>query len=247
LHTTLQLGETFERDGRSVPRSILFVSPDAGDGKSTLIADLALVQRDAGERVAIIEADLRQPVQAKLLGIDGSHGLTEVLTGKLDISEAMQRLQAAPPTTNNSSNSNSTGPAESVATAVQSRAPGAVSVLVSGGIVANPPALLAGRTMAGLLRSVADDFSYVLVDAPPPLAVSDVMPLLHMVDAIVIVARVGHTREASSQRLVQLLRRASSAPVLGIVANAVSSADLNAYGFSSAYDEQRRRHSLIGR
>jgi len=244
LHTNLQLWETLERDERSAPRSILFVSPDAGDGKSTLIADLALVQREADERVAIVEADLRRPIQAKLLGIDGSQGLTDVLTGRLDISEAMQSVQFVPPAM---VNSNSTGSTGSVATAVQSHALGTVSVLVSGGIVANPPALLEGRAMAGLLRSVAEDFSYVLIDAPPPLAVSDVMPLLHMVDAIVIVARVGHTREASSQRLVQLLRQASSAPVLGIVANAVSSADLNAYGFSSAYDEQRRRHSLIGR
>jgi len=244
LHTTLQLWDTFERDGRSAPRSILFVSPDAGDGKSTLIADLALVQREAGERVAIVEADLRRPVQAKLLGIDGAHGLTDVLTGKLDIGEAMQRVQSVSPATTNSL---SAGSAESVATVVQSHARGAVSVLVSGGIVANPPALLEGRTMAGLLRSVAEDFSYVLIDAPPPLAVSDVIPVLRMVDAIVIVARVGHTRETSAQRLVQLLRQTSSAPVLGVVANAVSSADLKAHGFSSTYSEQHRRHNLIGR
>ena len=244
LHTTLQLSDTLERAGRSAPRMILFVSPDAGDGKSTLIADLALVQREAGERVAIVEADLRRPIQAKLLGIDGSHGLTEVLTGKLDIGEALQSVQSVSPATNNS---NSTGSGESVATAVQSHAPGAVSVLVSGGIVANPPALLEGRTMAGLLRSVAEDFSYVLIDAPPPLAVSDVIPLLHMVDAIVIVARVGHTREASAQRLAQLMKQTTSAPVLGVVANDVSSGDIKAYGFSSTYSEQRRRHNLIGR
>jgi len=244
LHTTLQLWDTLERDGRPAPRSILFVSPDAGDGKSTLIADLALVQRDAGERVAIVEADLRRPIQAKLLGIDGSHGLTEVLTGKLDISEAMQSVQSvSPPTTN----SNSTGSAESVAIAIQSHALGAVSVLVSGGIVANPPALLEGQTMAGLLRSVAEDFSYVLIDAPPPLAVSDVIPLLHMVDAIVIIARVGHTREASAQRLAQLLKQTTSAPVLGVVANDVASGDIKAYGFSSTYNEQSRHHNLIGR
>jgi Mrp family chromosome partitioning ATPase/capsular polysaccharide biosynthesis protein len=244
LHTTLQLWDTPERDERSAPRSILFVSPDAGDGKSTLIADLALVQREAGERVVIVEADLRRPVQAKLLGIDGAHGLTEVLAGKLDISEAMQIVQSVSPAM---TNSNSTGSTEGVATAVQSHPSGTLSVLVSGGIVANPPALLEGRTVAGLLRTVAEDYNYVLIDAPPPLVVSDVIPLLHMVDAIVIVARVGHTREASAQRLVKLLGQASSAPVLGIVANAVSSADLRAYGFSSAYSEQRGRRSLIGR
>lgn len=244
LHTTLQLSDTLERDGRSTPRSILFVSPDAGDGKSMLIADLALVQRDAGEQVAIVEADLRRPMQAKLLGVDGSYGLTDVLRGKLDISEAMQSVQSVSPAT---TNSNSMGSTESVFTAVQSHTPGAVSVLVSGGIVANPPALLADRTMVRLLRSVTDDFSYVLIDAPPPLAVSDVMPLLHMVDAIVIVVRIGHTREASAQRLAQLLKRTTSAPVLGVVANDVSSGDIKAYGFSSTYNEQHRRHNLIGR
>jgi len=97
------------------------------------------------------------------------------------------------------------------------------------------------------LRSVAEDFSYVLIDAPPPLAVSDVIPLLHMVDAIVIIARVGHTREASAQRLAQLLKQTTSAPVLGVVANDVASGDIKAYGFSSTYNEQSRHHNLIGR
>ena len=75
----------------------------------------------------------------------------------------------------------------------------------------------------------------MLIDAPPPLQVSDVMPLLRMVDGIVIVARVGHTREASAERLAQLLARTSSAPVLGVVANARLTADIKKYGFSSAY------------
>lgn len=244
LHTTLHLRDTLEGDRGPAPRSILFISPDAGDGKSTLVADLALVQRDAGERVAVIEADLRRPIQARLLGIDNSHGLAEVLVGKLDINEAMQRLRSEP-VTNNSSNSPEV--AGGATTAVRSRAPGTVSALVSGGSVANPPALLAGPTMASLLRSVADDFDYVLIDGPPPLAVSDVIPLLHTVDAIVIVARVGHSREASARRLVQLLKRTASAPVLGVVANDVSSGDMKAYGFSSAYGEQRRLASLFGR
>jgi polysaccharide biosynthesis transport protein len=132
---------------------------------------------------------------------------------------------------------------EGVATAVQPRALGSVSVLPSGGTVANPPALLAGRGMPRLLRSVAEDFDYVLVDAPPPLRVSDVLPLMAMVDAIVIVTRVGHTGENSAQRLADLLARAPHAPVIGIVANDLSSAEIEGFGFSSAYYDQRGRHS----
>src|ERR1700691_1942210 len=83
LHTTLQLrGMSADGlDGGSAPRSVLFISAEAGDGKSTLIAGLALVQSEAGARVAIIESDLRRPIQAELLGVDGSHGLVEVLAG----------------------------------------------------------------------------------------------------------------------------------------------------------------------
>jgi Mrp family chromosome partitioning ATPase len=114
-------------------------------------------------------------------------------------------------------------------------------VLTSGEAVANPSALLASRTMAGLLGSIGEDFDHVLIDAPPPLEVSDVMPLLHSVDGIVIVVRLGHTRETSAQRLAELLRRTSSAPVLGVVANHVARADIERYGYSSTPGRKRRR------
>jgi Mrp family chromosome partitioning ATPase/capsular polysaccharide biosynthesis protein len=241
LHTTLQLGDMLEHDRERAPRVILFVSADAGDGKSTVVADLALVQRDAGERVAVVEADLRRPVLAGLLDVGGAHGLAEVLAGALPVAAAMQQVASVP----GSAGAGVAQPAAGMV-AVAERGAGSLSVLLSGRDVANPPALLASRTMAELLRSLAEEYDYVLVDAPPPLGVSDVMPLLHAVDGIVLVARVGHTRETSARQLLQFLARASSAPVLGIVANGVSHTEMKAYGFASAY-EQRRWPKLTGR
>jgi Mrp family chromosome partitioning ATPase/capsular polysaccharide biosynthesis protein len=229
LHTTLALAGGFGADRESSPRVILFLSADAGDGKSTLVAGLALVQRDAGERVAVIEADFRRPVQARLLDVEGSQGLAQVLTGSLEVDEALQGVASA----SVGGGALSAAAGAGVATAVESRSVGSVSVLASGGAVSNPPALLASQTMLDLLRSVAEDFDYVLIDAPPPLEVSDVMPLLNVVDGIVLVARVGHTREASVQRLMQLLARASSAPLIGVVANCVPRKDIARYGLSS--------------
>ncbi|HEX8715210.1 MAG TPA: hypothetical protein VF706_06530, partial [Solirubrobacteraceae bacterium] len=78
-----------------------------------------------------------------------------------------------------------------------------------------------------------DDFDYVLIDAPSPLEVSDVIPLLKLVDGVVVVARAGHTRETSAQRLVQVLGQAG-APVLGTVANCLARKEIERYGFSSA-------------
>jgi Mrp family chromosome partitioning ATPase len=226
------------------PRVILFTSADAGDGKSTLVADLALVQRDANQRVAIVEANFRRPVQAKLLGLDGAQGLAEVLVGSLALTDALQRVHydeppmpaySAPPVPP------PVGQA-GVATMVEARA-GSLALLAGGGAVTNPPALLGNGAMSGLLRSLSDEYDYVLVDAPSPLEVSDVMPLLALVDGIVIVARAGHTREASARRLVELLSRTASAPVLGVAANCVSRKEIERFGFAASNGPGK----LIGR
>ncbi len=235
LHTTLRLGDMLEHDRERPPRTILFVSCDAGDGVSTATAGLALVQRDADERVAVVDADLRRSVQARLLAVGSSHGLAEVLAGTLATGDALQRVEPLP----NHEGAGVGVPAAGVSTLVQSSATGSVSLLASGNAAANPPALLASRAMTDLPRSLAEDFDHVLIDAPSPLQVSDAMPLLGAVDGIVLVARIGHTREISAQRLVQLLARVSSAPVLGVLANSVPRAELERYGFSAPPGERR--------
>jgi len=229
LHTALQLGVNPDPRRTRPSRTVLFVSADAGDGKSTLVADLALVQRDSGERVAVVEANFRRPAQARLLGLDGAEGLAEVLTGKLAVGQAMQRVHPIQP----AELSDDPGAGAPVATMVESREAGTLFLLAGGRSVPNPPALLGHAAMADLLRSVSEDFDYVLIDAPSPLEVSDVMPLLKLVDAIVIVARAGHTREMSAQRLVQLLAQ-SNAPALGIVANCLPRREIKRYGFAAA-------------
>ncbi len=243
LHTTIELQDVHERRPEGGPRTILFISADAGDGKSTLIANLARVQAEAGERVAIIEADFRRPVQARLLDVNGPYGLADVLTGKIPVGEAMQSVAMA---AHNGAVDDSAEPLGGVSTVVEASDVGSVSVLVGGGSVANPPALLARAQMGEMLRSIADEFDYILIDAPPPLEVSDVMPLLPVVDGIVLVVRVGHTRDVSAQRLAQLLGSTVSAPLLGIVANCVPRKDIERYGFAWAPTAPRRRLKLIG-
>jgi Mrp family chromosome partitioning ATPase/capsular polysaccharide biosynthesis protein len=242
LHTGLTLGQSAQENRPPSPRVILFTSADAGDGKSTLVADLALVQRDAAQRVVIVEANFRRPVQGKLLGVEATGGLAEVLAGSRSVADALQRvrpIEAAPLVPEQ-------GAAPSgLATAVAAplRTTGSLSLLGGGGDVVNPPALLGNGAMSGLLRSLTADFDYVLIDAPSPLAVSDVMPLLSQVDGIVVVARVGHTRETSAQRLVELLARNAGAPVLGVAANCVTRKESERFGFTASNGPGK----LIGR
>jgi Mrp family chromosome partitioning ATPase/capsular polysaccharide biosynthesis protein len=244
LHTTLQLGDAYEH-GPGQPRTLLFLSADAGDGQSTVLADLALIQSDAGAKVAIVEADFRRPVLAKLLDVSDRPGVAEVLAGSLTLDEAMQDV-AALPVAAGAGAAADLAPTAGVATAVGAPAAGSTSILVGATTVANPPALLARPAMGELLRSVAEEFDYTLVDTPPPLEVSDALPLLRLVDGIIIVARVGHTRAASASRLMQLLARTPSAPVLGVVANGVAPKDIKKYGFS-AYSGPSWRSRLRGR
>jgi Mrp family chromosome partitioning ATPase/capsular polysaccharide biosynthesis protein len=301
LHTTLQLQDLLSHGSKSSPRSVLFLSAEAGAGKSTLIAGLALVQREAGERVAVVDADLRRSVQPRLLRVNTSPGLTEVLAGELSLEGALQEVagpsgpatgngvagSAAPsgpatgngvagsagtvaavvkvngasgPATGNpaaglastagavvevheaggpATGNPAAGSAGTVGAVVEVHAASALCVLASGAQTGNPPALLAGPAMAELLRAAAGRFDHVLIDAPPPLEVSDVMPLLHAVDAVVIVARVRHTRKAAAARLLQLLERSGGAPVLGVAVNDVPRGDIEAYGLSSGLSEKR--------
>ncbi len=251
LQTTLRVGGNDANDGSNGrgggPRTILCVSADAGDGRSTLVAALALAWAEAGERVAVVEADFRRPVQGRLLHVSGPQGLADVLTGMLPIEQAMQSVSFLRPEAGMGAEAPPLPPPTGgTATVVETA--GSVSALVGGTGVANPPALLGRPESADLIRALGDDFDHVLIDAPSPLQVSDAMPLLAAVDGIVIVARVGHTRETSAQRLVELLRRTPSAPVLGVVANGASSAEIRRYGIQVEPGQGGGlRRSLIGR
>jgi Mrp family chromosome partitioning ATPase len=228
LQTSLQAAAPARQNGQPArARTVLFTSAESGDGQSTVIAGLALVERDAGASVAVVEADLRRPDLARLLGVAERPGLVEVLTGQLAIGEAAQGIGSG-------LTARAPDPAESVGTPTQvavQAPPASASVLV-GTAVENPSALLAHPAMAHTVQTLAGMYEHVLIDAPPPLEVGDAIALLSIVDAIVVVARAGQSREASARRLIQTLSRMSDAPVLGVVANGVSAKDSRRYGFS---------------
>jgi len=246
LYTGLQMAAVPVSTGEpaSPPRVILFTSADAGDGKSTVVANLARIQADAGERVAVVEANFRRPAQANLLGVEGSRGLADVLTGRLAMMEAIQPVASGAPLQQANAVA---GPGGGVSTMVASGSTGSLSVLLGGSEAENPPALLGRPAMGELLRLLAEEYDHVLIDAPSPLEYSDVMPLLARVDGIVIASRIGHTRDVSAERLTELLRRSGSARTIGVVANCVQRKDLERSGFPWAAGGQRRRRGLFGR
>jgi Mrp family chromosome partitioning ATPase/capsular polysaccharide biosynthesis protein len=227
LDTELVLAESLNGDASLRRRVILVVSPDPGDGKSTVVADLALVQRDAGRHVAVLEANFRRPVLSRLLSLEGTSPLAEVLTGRAELDGAMQRVLPA-----HAPGVLAEEGQGGVATATQAGV-GSLFALTADRSVANPPALLSQPYTAEIVRNLGARFDKVLIDVPSPLEFSDAVPLFGIVDGIIVVTRAGHTREASARRLQQILAAHGTAPVLGVVANFVGRNELRRYGFAS--------------
>jgi len=189
-------------------KTLLVTSAMPGEGKSTVARDLALVYSEAGVDVAVIDADLRRgSLTQSLTPGTTSAGLTGILLGEASLSDAQVSAKVALPSDGR-------------------RQPGldtsALTVIPSGGMAANPPAILGSMRMATLVRELADEHEMLIIDTPPLLTVSDTLPLLSIADGVVIVGRVKTTRRDAINRTRGVLERVGRARVLGLVANDVA-------------------------
>lgn len=212
-------------------RTLLVVSAMPGEGKTTVVQNLAVAYGEAGHRVAAIDADLRRSSLAEFFGVEPGPGLTGVLTGSAELRDALRpstKARSALATTA------APGPGGSRTGAVNGSG---VVVLPSGAAPPNPPAVLATERTEGLIQEVADEHDFVLIDSPALTAVSDALPLLSIVDAVVVVARIQHTTRDAAARLVKLLGQAPHTTVAGIVVNDVAGPRGRGYGYHEYYEQ----------
>ena len=198
-------------------RTILVTSAMPGEGKSSVVRNLALAYSEAGLRVAVLEADLRKPTLAQLFYLRPDPGFTDVLSKQATVEETLQSVAVAVPPVAVSATAR-TGIAGSQNGAGNPQ----LAVLTSGPQAPNPPAILAAGLAQDVLSQLSEHHDVVLIDSPPILAVSDAMPLLSAVDGTILVSRLGLTREDAARRLVELIGRVPNVRVLGVVANDVS-------------------------
>jgi tyrosine-protein kinase len=220
---TLRVNLELIRARRGNAQSLLVTSAFSGEGKSTTVRNLALAYRDAGMRVAVVDADLRRSSIADLFDLARGPGTAEVLGGSVRLHDAIQADQTAARTT---------GRPRIIPEARKPtrQAPGRLDVLTAGDPGENPGLLFYPVAVRELVNELRTLYDIVLVDTPPVLLVSDALALAPEVDGVILVARVGVTTDTSAQRLVRTLAGVPQTQIMGAVVNAVATGEYAYYG-----------------
>lgn len=173
------------------PRRVLLVtSPGPQEGKSTVLANLAVSLAQAERRVILVDADLRRPALHQIFALKQSPGLSTMLLDR--------KALAQPP--------------------LQDSPLPDLKVLTSGPPPPVPGDALSSPRMEEILGALSERVDFLLLDAPPLLAVSDAAVLATRCQGVLLVLRAGHTRREHAQRARRVLEQAG-ARLVGVVLN----------------------------
>ena len=172
-------------------KTLVVTSSQAGEGKSTVSLNLALSMAQSGRRVLLVDADLRLPSVAEATGLEPTVGLTTVLIGRTNLSDATQHWGNA-----------------------------GLSVLTSGPLPPNPSELLGSSTMQKLVGEMKEEFDVVIFDAPPVLPVADATILTRYTDSLLLVVGATKVSQHNLSKAVEQLNLIK-ANVIGVVLNRI--------------------------
>ncbi len=176
LRTSLRFST---REG--APKSTFITSSAAGEGKSSIALNLATAYAQAGNKVLIIDADLRNPSLHKLFKLENYEGLTNYLAGGGSSSDISQ------------------------STMIKN-----LYTITSGPIPPDPVELLSGQRMGTLLSNASADFDYIIIDGPPVLGLADALVISGLCDATILAIEAGKTRKVTLMKSLKRLERAHS-------------------------------------
>lgn len=195
IRTALQFVKSPRRPG-----CYLITSSVPGEGKTTTTSNLAVSIAQSGQRVCLIDADLRRPRVAEAMGMEGSVGLSTVLSGQAELDDVVQQWGSS-----------------------------SLYVLASGVTPPNPSELLGSEAMQGLLDDLVTEYDVVLIDAPPLLPVTDASVLASSCGGALLVVGCGRVNRHEFHKGCEQLA-AVEASVMGVVLNRVPRKGPDGYG-----------------
>jgi tyrosine-protein kinase len=199
-------------------KALLVTSAVEGEGKSTTAANLAVALARTGQRVVLVDLDLRRPFLHRFFDLDGP-GVTQLAMGSATLEEALAPIPLVWPGGRAPRNGGGNG---------MRQVGGMLRVLPAGPVPGNVDDVLTTHGLAGILESLRKGADIVLVDSTP-LVVGDAMALTAAVDAVLIVTRMDVVRRPMLRELHRILD-AVPAETIGFVATGVeSSASYSGY------------------
>lgn len=158
-------------------KTIVVTSSLAGEGKSTVVVNLAYSLSQDGARVLVIDCDLRKPSIHENFLLANEKGLTDVLFGKSDLKGVTKKIEDS------------------------------LFLITAGTILPNPAEILGSKEMENLIKELKINFDYIIIDTPPILPVSDTLLLVSKAYATLIVVKARKTKEKmvkeSYERLIE--------------------------------------------
>jgi succinoglycan biosynthesis transport protein ExoP len=205
---------------------IQVTSPNPGDGKSTLIANIAVSMAQSGKKVLLVDADLRKPRLHRLFDVKSDVGLASLIIDDAELADAIQ----------------------------DSGVPN-LSLIACGPVPPDPAELLTSPRFSDLLATLRDQFDYVLVDTAPLLAVTDPCIVAARVDGVLLTIRISKDGRQHALRAKSILSTID-VNVLGVIVNGVASGDgryaygykQDGYGYMDGYhDDENHKGNHNGR
>jgi len=175
------------------PKVILVTSAMMKEGKSFVSMNLAVVLAQSGQKVLLVDSDMRRPVVNKHLGIPMNRGLSACLAGTEDSAAMIRTIDGIP----------------------------GLHVLPAGQMPPYPSEMLGSEALPQLVRGWREQYGHIVIDTPPVLAVTDAVVSARVADVVVLVVRSEKTRRQSLVRARDLLTKAHAA-IAGVVVNDLS-------------------------
>jgi tyrosine-protein kinase Etk/Wzc len=195
---------------------LMIAAPSPGVGKTFVCANLAVAIAQAGQRVLLIDADMRRGTLHKALGARWEGGLSELLAGQVELEDVIRRV----PGTDN------------------------LSFISRGAVPPNPSELLMHSTFATLLEQLGQQYDIVVIDTPPVLAVTDAAVIGHHVGTSLMVVRWGLNQQREIALAKQRLEQ-NGVRVKGAIFNGVQKRGAGRYAYSY-YEYVPARNSKSG-